>query len=143
MQIGEIAKRSGVSVQTVRFYERSGLLPEPERRESGYRNYSEQDLRRLRFIRQAKTLGFSLAEIREVLRMREQGQCPCVDVINMAERHLRDVQEQIRRLESFKAELTAALRRWKRSGEKKLSADAFCTLIERAIDGTKEPRGES
>ncbi len=142
MQIGELAKRSGVNVQTVRFYERTGLLPEPERRESGYRNYSQQDLRRLRFIRQAKALGFSLAEIGEVLRVRQQGQCPCVDVIAMAERHLQNVQRQIRELEKFRRALSEAVRGWKKSGEKEPSVDAFCSLIERTMNGTSEPTSQ-
>src|SRR5438552_16510410 len=88
MQIGELAKETRVTVQTVRFYERRGLMPQPLRRESGYRDFGEGDLRRLEFIRHAKALGFSLQEIREILRMRERGQCPCTDVTKMAERHL-------------------------------------------------------
>src|SRR2546430_15399315 len=89
MQIGELAKRSAVTVQTVRFYERLRLLPEPQRKDSGYRVYSGPDLKRLLFVRQAKSLGFSLDEIREILRMRERGHCPCGEVITIAERHLR------------------------------------------------------
>jgi MerR family copper efflux transcriptional regulator len=64
MQIGELAQQGGVTVQTVRFYERQGLLPEPRRKDSGYRIYSEEDVRRLAFIRQAKVLGFSLVPMK-------------------------------------------------------------------------------
>src|SRR5437667_11678794 len=96
MQIGELAKRSAVTVQTVRFYERLRLLPEPQRKDSGYRVYSESDLKRLRFVRQAKSLGFSLNEIREILRMRERGHCPCGDVVSIAQRHMRTVEEHSR-----------------------------------------------
>ncbi|MGH9508389.1 MAG: heavy metal-responsive transcriptional regulator [Terriglobales bacterium] len=138
MQIGELAKRGEVSVQTVRFYERSRLLPEPQRRVSGYRNYAEEDVRRLLFIRQAKALGFSLEEIRTILQMRERGLCPCVDVISLAERHLRETERQLRGLERFRSELARALRQWKRSGEERLSADAFCVLIERTMDRKQE-----
>ena len=81
MQIGEMAKKGGVSIQTIRFYERRGLLPSPPRKESGYRLYGQADLKRLLFIRQAKALGFSLDEIRTILRMRERGQCPCASVL--------------------------------------------------------------
>ncbi len=70
MQIGELAKRSGVTVQAVRFYERLKLLPEPQRKDSGYRVYSETDLKRLRFVRQGKSLGFSLDEIRDISNSR-------------------------------------------------------------------------
>jgi DNA-binding transcriptional MerR regulator len=68
MWIGELAKQGGVTVQTVRFYERKNLLPPPGRRPSGYHIYSGDDLHRLRFIRQAKVLGFSLDEIREPVK---------------------------------------------------------------------------
>lgn len=73
MRIGELARQAGVNIQTVRFYERKGLLPAPRRKPSGYRLYTDEDLHRLRFIRRAKALGFSLEEIREVLHMRAEG----------------------------------------------------------------------
>lgn len=130
MQIGRLAEGGGVSVQTVRFYERRGLLPNPPRKESGYRVYGEVDLRRLLFIRQAKALGFSLEEIREILRMRERGQCPCGSVLAKAEHHLQNVERQIRQLSSFKNQLRRAVKEWKTRGEQQLSADAFCVLIE-------------
>jgi DNA-binding transcriptional MerR regulator len=133
MQIGRLAKQAGVAVQTVRFYERRGLLPDPQRKESGYRLYGDHDLRRLRFIRQAKSLGFSLDEIKEFLRMRERGLCPCTDVIKVGERHLRDVEAQIARLASFREELRRAVRKWKQCGQQKIEAGAFCALIERTM----------
>jgi DNA-binding transcriptional MerR regulator len=133
MQIATLAKHGVVTVQTVRFYERRGLLRDPQRKESGYRVYGEEDLRRLRFIRQAKSLGFSLDEIRQFLRMREQGLCPCTDVIKIGERHLRDVEVQIARLTSFRNELHRAVRKWKKSGKQKIEAGAFCALIERTM----------
>lgn len=136
MQIGNLAKHAGVTVQTVRFYERRGLLPKPQRRESGYRLYGEEDLRRLRFIRQAKALGFSLDEIREFLQMRKRGMCPCADVIKIGEQHLRDVEQQIADLTRFRDELHRAVRKWKKSGQPKIEADAFCTLIERTMKST-------
>src|SRR2546430_2224640 len=115
MQIGELAKRSGVTVQAVRFYERLKLLPEPQRKDSGYRVYSETDLKRLRFVRQGKSLGFSLDEIRDILRMREGGHCPCGEVFSIAERHLQSVEQQITQLSKFRAVLTQAVKQWKRS----------------------------
>lgn len=138
MQIGELAKRGGVTVQTVRFYERSRLLAEPARKESGYRDYSQDDIHRLRFIRQAKALGFSLDEIRDILEMQARGKCPCVDVIKMARHHLEEVETQIRNLAKFRSELTRAVKAWEQSGEKRLSADAFCVLIERTME--KSPK---
>lgn len=139
MQIGVIAEKGRVSVQTVRFYERQRLLPNPPRKDSGYRVYSNADLKRLLFIRQAKALGFSLQEIREILLMRERGQCPCGSVLKIAERHLYAVERQLRQLSTFRDELTRAVKRWKRSGEQQLSADQFCSLIENTMtNGTNK-----
>ncbi len=69
MQIGQLARRSGVPIDTVRYYERNGILPPPQRRASGYRQYTDDDVARLRFVRRAKALGFSLAEIRDLLAL--------------------------------------------------------------------------
>ncbi|GAC1434212.1 MAG: hypothetical protein NVS9B5_20820 [Terriglobales bacterium] len=134
MQIGELAHQAGVTVQTVRFYERRNLLPEPARTESGFRKYGNQELRQLQFIRQAKSLGFTLGEIREIIQSRGRGDCPCKDVIAIAERHLRDVSEQIQKLENFKQELNRSIKQWKKAGKQKLSAGVICTLIERTIE---------
>jgi len=69
LTIGAVAKRVGVAIDTIRYYEREGLLPEPERRASGYRSYDEGAVRQLRFIRRAKDLGFTLVEIRDLLAL--------------------------------------------------------------------------
>jgi DNA-binding transcriptional MerR regulator len=140
MQIGELAEKGDVTVQTVRFYERQGLLPNPPRKASGYRVYSGADLRRLLFIRQAKALGFSLKEIHEILRIRERGQCPCGSVLATAEQHLQNVERQIRQLSRFRDELRRAVQEWKKSGDQQLSADAFCTLIENTMSDGKRSR---
>jgi DNA-binding transcriptional MerR regulator len=134
MQIGQLAKQTGVSIQTVRFYERQRLLPEPARKESGYRIYSSEHVKHLRFVLQAKALGFSLAEIREILQMRERDQCPCNDVVGFAEKHLKTVRGQIADLTRFENQLTRALRQWRRKAERYVSADAICVLIERTME---------
>lgn len=69
MKIGELAKSTGVNIDTVRYYERNGILPPPERQSSGYRRYGDDDVARLRFVRRAKALGFTLVEIRELLAL--------------------------------------------------------------------------
>lgn len=138
MQIGELAKGAGLTVQAIRFYERSGLLPSPSRKESGYRVYGEGDVRRLLFIRQAKRLGFSLDEIKSILRMRGRGSCPCDEVIGIAEKHLADAEEQITHLTRFRDELSRTLKLWKRSTKRTVSGDAICTLIERTLNSTGE-----
>ena len=129
-------------VQTIRFYERRGLLPEPQRKDSGYRIYGEQDLRRLRFIRQAKALRFALEEIGKLLRMRERGLSPCCEVISIGERHLKEVEQQIAELERFRDELTRAIKQWKRSGKPQLPAGSICILIERVMDTNRQKKGE-
>lgn len=141
MQIGEIAKRAGVGVETVRFYERKGLLRSPQRKASGYRIFGEQDLRRLLFIRQAKVLGFSLDDVQEILAARGMGQCPCGTVIGIAEQHLRETEQQIRSLTTFRDELRRSVSRWKKEGQQQVSADAICTLIERTMQSRSESRG--
>lgn len=133
MKIGELAEQAAVNIQTVRFYERQGLLPEPPRRESGYRIYGSGDLHRLRFIRQAKVLGFSLKEIATILQMRERGRCPCGEVTRIGQRHLEELGAQIQRLRGFHAELSRAVKAWKRMDNQKVSADAICVLIERTM----------
>lgn len=138
MQIGKIAEKCNVSVQTVRFYERNGLLPNPPRKDSGYRVYGDADLKLLLFIRQAKALGFSLQEIREILRLRERGQCPCGSVLKLAERHLHNVESQLQQMSTFRDELRRAVKRWRRSGKPQVSTDTFCILIENTMsNGTK------
>lgn len=72
MKIGELARRVGIPIDTVRYYERNGLLPPPPRRASGYREYDEHDIPRLRFVLRAKQLGFTLVEIRELLALSDE-----------------------------------------------------------------------
>jgi MerR family transcriptional regulator, copper efflux regulator len=142
MQIGAMGKKAGVSVQTIRFYERQGLLPKPPRKESGYRLYRDTDLKRLVYVRQAKALRFSLDEIRRILRMRDRGQCPCASVLRLAEQHLETIEHQLGQLSTFRDELRRAIRKWKQPKQPRLSADAFCVLIENVMsDGSS--RGDT
>ena len=98
MKIGELAQRAGVNVETVRYYERKGLLREPPRWESGYRDFPAESLVRLRFIRHAKALGFSLLEIQELLALRMSPQAACRDVQRRVEAKIADIQQKIRSL---------------------------------------------
>ena len=134
MRIGELARLAGVNIQTVRFYERAGLLPAPPRSTSGYRLYAEKDLHRMLFIQQAKELGFSLKDVREILSMRERGTCPCGRVVELSERHLENIRKTIRDLSIFEKELDHAVKKWKHLGQPTLAANEFCTLIEQTIN---------
>ncbi len=99
LTIGKLAQRAGIAVQTIRFYERRGLIPDPPRKASGYRQYPAGTLRRLRFIRRAKELGFSLREIEELLALRLEPTTPCAAVQRQIGGKLQDVQERIRDLQ--------------------------------------------
>jgi MerR family transcriptional regulator, copper efflux regulator len=140
MRIGEIAEQTGMTVQAVRFYERQGLMPRPPRTDAGYRVYAEADSRRLQFIRQAKRLGFSLQEIVRILRLRERGHCPCHEVIETLEHHLRDTEDQIQRLRRFHDEIAWTLKQWKQNGTRQVPGEFICGLIERTIGGSKVKR---
>jgi MerR family copper efflux transcriptional regulator len=103
--ISQLAKHAQVTVETVRYYERRGLLPEPPRRASGYRQYSQDDLAYLQFIRRAQTLGFSLKEIAELLALRVDPTMSCHDVRERAAHKLADVDAKIRALENMRGAL--------------------------------------
>ncbi len=129
--IGQLAKLAGVKPDSVRFYERSGLLPKAERTQSGYRVYDEAALKQLRFIKQAQALGFTLDEIKGVLRMRDSGRAPCGRVIEVAAHRLREVERKLAEWRAFRDVLRGYLRRWKREANSGMCAAAdFCNLIE-------------
>lgn len=102
MRIGELAQRAGVNIQTVRYYERRGLLPEPQRRPSGYREYDPAALERLRFIRRAQELGFTLAEIGELLELRHDPHTPAAAVKARAEAKIADIDHRMHDLERIR-----------------------------------------
>lgn len=103
--IGEVSRASGVKVPTIRFYEKSGLIDAPPRSEGGRRLYGESAIRRLRFIRHARELGFELEDIRELLAMSAQPQDSCHHADSIASRHLAAVEARIERLQSLREEL--------------------------------------
>src|SRR6516225_4805018 len=105
LTIGQIARRAGVGVETVRFYERQGLLEEPDRRESGYRQYTEEVVFRLRFIRRAKELGFTLKEIQELVAFRSDQSATRADVRRQAKAKIADIEGKIRDLQRMKEAL--------------------------------------
>ena len=100
MQIGQLAQQAGVAIDTVRYYERQGLLPPPQRRASGYRQYDNQDISRLRFIRRAKDLGFTLQEIQELLQLSGSRNADRAEVRALAQRRLADIEHKLRELEA-------------------------------------------
>jgi MerR family transcriptional regulator, copper efflux regulator len=103
--IGQIAKESGVSVETIRYYEKEGLLEKPERKDSGYRQYNETVLDRLSFIQQAKSLGFTLSEILELLSLEIKPGTTSKDIKQMAQSKLVNIEEKIRMLKRMQRTL--------------------------------------
>lgn len=102
LTIGRLAKKVNVNVETIRYYERRGLMPEPTRSESNYRHYTQDSVARIRFIIHAKELGFSLKEVAELLSMRVDRYNTCNDVKRMAEIKIADIKERIRALLDMK-----------------------------------------
>lgn len=101
MNISQAATQMGLSAKQIRDYEKQGLLPETRRSESGYRVYSEQDLQRLRFIRHARDVGFSLAQIRELLALQDNPNRHSRDVKNITVQHITELNQRIESLQSM------------------------------------------
>lgn len=102
MYIGQLAQHTGVAIDTVRYYERQGILPLPQRQASGYRHYGEQDVARLRFVRRAKGLGFSLVEIRELLALSGRREDDMAGLKSTATEKLADVERKLAELERIR-----------------------------------------
>lgn len=105
LRIGEVAKRAEVGIETIRFYERKGLLDEPDRRPSGYRQYEESVIARLQFIRRAKELGFTLSEINELLGLWFDTNTKCCDVHKKAAKKIEEIEDKVRSLNGMKRSL--------------------------------------
>ncbi len=105
MKIGEVSAASGCHIETIRYYERIGLMTAPERTASGYRQYRDADVERLRFITRGRALGFSLEEVASLLRLAEEAELSCGDVDRLARIHLADIQRRIADLQRMELEL--------------------------------------
>lgn len=105
MKISEAATASGCHLETIRYYERSGLMPAPARTASGYREYSPVEVDRLRFISRGRELGFSLEEIRSLLSLDDDPTMSCCDVDVIARQHLTDIRDRIDKLNNMATEL--------------------------------------
>ncbi len=113
MTIGQLAKRTELNVESIRYYERRGLIPQPRRSEAGYRLYSRGDVARIYFIKRAKKLGFSLSGISELLSLRVDPECTCGMVRTRAREKIADIESKIETLQDMKralVKLTASCR---------------------------------
>src|SRR5258706_11331518 len=114
--IGALATHTGANIETIRYYERVGLLPAPARSSGGYRLYGTGHLKRLNFIRCARTLGFSIGEVRTLLRLADERKRPCAEGRVVSEAHLKDVRGQIVDLRRMGRGLKATVARWAEGG---------------------------
>jgi Cu(I)-responsive transcriptional regulator len=130
MKIGELARATGTNAETIRYYERIGLVRRPERTESNYRDYSPKDAERLAFIRHARGLGFELGDVRSLIDLAEQPERDCGEADAIASRHLAAVEEKIARLERLRNELDRMI------GDCRGGRVASCRIIEALGDHT-------
>lgn len=127
--IGELSRRTGVPTQTIRYYERMNLIKPPERTDSGYRLYTEDDEARLRFIQHAKLFGLSLVEIKSLINLRAQGAVPCERLRELVAVHLDDLEHRIREMIVFRDELRLRYQRITESIDAP-NGGLICGLIE-------------
>jgi MerR family mercuric resistance operon transcriptional regulator len=123
LPIGELSRRTGCNIETIRYYERIGLIPPPPRR-GRYRSYGGEDVARLAFVRRARELGFTLVEVRALLGLAAAGQTACAEVRDLAAAHLTDVRARIADLRRMERVLADSVRACD-AGE-----DAGCPLVE-------------
>jgi MerR family copper efflux transcriptional regulator len=136
LTIGQVARSAGIGVETVRFYERQGLIEEPARRASGYRQYGEAVVARLGFIRRAKELGFTLKEIGDLLSLRLDASASRTDVKRRAEAKLIDIDERIRTLKRMRKALSKLTAKCSGHG-----TTSECPILE-AMDGKETSNGQ-
>jgi DNA-binding transcriptional MerR regulator len=133
MKIGELAKATGLTAKTIRYYQLQGLIEEPERAESGYRYFDAEAVEHLEFIKKAKRLGLSLEEVRDILALHKQKQAPCVHVLALMNQKLEHVDAILRELRIFRKEL-ARLREESQARLEQLPVEArICGIIERGV----------
>ncbi len=132
---GEVAAIVGIGVQTLHYYERIGLLPKPQRSSANYRLYSPEVVRRVQFIRKAQILGFTLAEVRQILELKLHGHPPCHRVIELGEKHLQKVDARVARLRDYRGAVAKSLVSWReQNSPKRRCGGEFCDLIEQLPD---------
>ncbi len=125
LTIGDLAKAAGVKVVTIRYYEQVGLMPAPARTEGNYRAYKSEHSRRLQFIRKLRDLGFTLDQVRDLLRLSSEKGRSCADVDRITHEHLVEVEDKIHDLQNLASELRRVSRRCKGGG-----LIAECRIIE-------------
>mgnify|MGYP002623890341 CR=1 FL=1 len=129
MRIGELARETRVSTKAIRFYEESGVLPEPERDANGYRNYNSDFVDRLRFVKDAQSAGLTLSEIGNILDLRDAGEPTCGHTTTLLEGHLEDLDRQIVELERMRENLVDLVNRAQAMDPKDCNDPNSCQTI--------------
>ncbi|MHB1087599.1 MAG: MerR family transcriptional regulator [Acidimicrobiales bacterium] len=129
MRIGEVAKRSGVSVKTIRYYEEIEVLGEPRRLASGYRDYDIDTIERLQFILASQASGLSLGEIKGIVAYRDRGESPCSHVLDLLRRRSDEIDAQIEELKRSKTIINKLVTRSRKLRPEDCSASSVCHLI--------------
>ena len=139
MRIGELAARSGLSVKALRFYETAGVLPEPRRRPSGYRDYDDGALARLRFVKAAQAAGLTLGEIRQIIAVRQGGGTPCRHVTALLDAHAADLDQRIAELTALREDIRRLRDRADGLDPARCAEDMVCHVI--PVDRPTGPPG--
>ncbi len=129
MLIGEIASATGTTTKTLRFYEQVGLLPPTARTAGGYRSYGAETCERIDFIHRGRAAGLTLAQIREILAIRDGGRPPCADVYDLLTEQLAQIDDQISRLKNLKATVTALRNNAADADPQSCPADDICRYL--------------
>lgn len=132
LTIGQLADSTGVGIETLRFYEREGLMDAPARTRSGYRSYEDSAITRLNFIRRAQALGFSLKEIRELIDLHDRPQSDCSDINEVAQNKLRDVEKKISDLQQMRDTLKTLVASCQGGSTAECSVISCVTAVEAA-----------
>lgn len=134
MKTGQVAAAAGVNIQTLRYYERRGILEEPERHASGYRDYPESAVQLVRFVKRSQELGFTLDEIEELLLLRDDATRSCTEVRDAAAVKIEDIEQKMKTLRAMKKALTTLVDTCQGKGSTR-----ECPILE-SIDGAKHRR---
>lgn len=130
--IGEVARETETSIDTVRFYEKMGLLEKPARSEGGFRIYSKETIEKLRFIRKAQALGLTLGEIKGIMQCSKEGLRPCCDLVrSLFTKKITEFESKIKELQKMKRGLESLLSQWLSPSEARKRSFAVCPQIER------------
>jgi len=132
LKAGAVAKAAGVGVQTLHYYERLGLLQKPKRSAANYRLYAPEAVRRVRFIKKAQALGLTLEETKQILDLKDHGREPCCQVVELGEKHLREINARLAQLRAYRRALAKSVSAWRKENpSERHCAGEFCDLIER------------